>query len=105
VFYSVTRADYVDGHRLALRFADGSEGVVDFAKYVRRGGVFEKLADLDVFKSFKINADFGVVSWGDVDIAPETLYDEAHKTKSRRRPQVLEVAETRSKYVTGRKKG
>jgi hypothetical protein len=105
MYYSVTTAEHVGGRKLLLRFADGSSGVVDFSKYIRRGGVFRALADPKTFKSFEINRDFGVVSWGDMDIAPETLYAEAHREgKVRARKPAFAVAETRAEYRTRRGK-
>jgi hypothetical protein len=66
---------------LELTFQDGHSGIVDFAKYVRQGGVFARLADRKVFKRWRINPDFGTICWGDdLDIAPETLYRQATAT-------------------------
>jgi hypothetical protein len=76
--WSAVSAKYLDGHRLEITFEDGKSGIVDFQKYIRKGGVFQRLADVKFFKQFHINADFGVICWGDdVDIAPESLYQEA----------------------------
>ncbi len=61
-----------------MTFEDGASGVVDFSKYLSKGGVFEKFKDIEFFKDFKINAELGVLTWGnEVDTAPETLYAEA----------------------------
>jgi hypothetical protein len=68
-------AEYLEDHKLSVVFADGKMTVVDLSQYAARGGVFEKFKDLDYFKNFSINPDFGVLTWqGGVDIAPETLY-------------------------------
>jgi len=76
--WHVISAKYLDGYRLAVTFADGNSGVVDLEKQIRSGGVFARLADLKAFQQFQINPDFGVICWGDdVDIAPETLYEQA----------------------------
>ena len=105
MYYSVKAAEYVDGHKLLLHFEDGTSGVVDFAKYIQRGGVFRRLADPDTFRSFEINRDFGVVSWGDVDIAPETLYESINKGRSGRTGRaVAAVAEERGQYLTKKRK-
>jgi hypothetical protein len=75
--WNVVTAEYLDGYRLALTFADGTSGVVDLTRHVRAGGVFERIADLNAFRQFTINPDFGTICWGDdLDIAPETLYYE-----------------------------
>jgi len=98
--WNVISAKYLDGYRLAVTFADGNSGVVDLEKQIRAGGVFARLADLKAFQQFQINPDFGVICWGDdVDIAPETLYEEAVG-----KPTAAMVAESSGKYTTKRKK-
>ena len=96
MYFNVISAEYVDGYRLKVVFEDGTRGVVDLEPYTKRGGVFRKLADLKFFKRYKINADFGVLCWGprgEVDIAPETLYELAGgRTESAR------VAEGKADY-------
>lgn len=77
MYYSLVSAKQIEGHRLAVEFEDGRAGVVDIGVFIAKGGVFARLADEEVFRKFKINRDFGVLSWGDeVDIAPERLYEE-----------------------------
>ena len=75
--WNVVSAKHVGDYRLEVAFADGTSGVVDLARHVRAGGVFARLANVDAFKQFSINPDFGTICWGDdLDIAPETLYYE-----------------------------
>ena len=65
-------------NRLDAIFEDGRSGVVDFTRFVRKGGVFARLADLEFFKEFRINEELGVITWGEeIDIAPEILYSAA----------------------------
>ncbi len=74
----VISANYKGGYRIEVTFEDGVSGIVDFLKYLSKGGVFEKFNDMEFFKNFRINEELGVLTWGDeVDIAPETLYAEA----------------------------
>jgi hypothetical protein len=74
----VVTAQHKDGYRIELTFENGRRGIVDFSKYLSRGGVYERLRDPEFFRSFKVNEELGVLTWGDeVDIAPETLYSEA----------------------------
>jgi hypothetical protein len=74
----VISANYKGKYKIEVTFEDGVTGVVDFSKYLSKGGVFEKFKDIEFFKNFKINEELGVLTWGDeVDIAPETLYAEA----------------------------
>ena len=77
MYWSVTSARYLGGYRLAVTFEDGKSGVVDLEKRLRKRPVFKRLLDVKAFKQFRVNADFGVICWGDdLDIAPETLYYE-----------------------------
>jgi len=74
----VISATYKGGYNIEVTFEDGARGIVDFSKYLSKGGVFEKFKDIEFFKNFKINDELGVLTWrGEVDIAPETLYAEA----------------------------
>ena len=76
MYFDVTEATYSGKYQLDVRFADGSSGKVDFAKYLEEGTVLSKLKDLAVFKDFGVK--YGTIVWGeDLDIAPETLYLEA----------------------------
>ena len=74
----VISASYEGGYKIEVTFEDGARGIVDFEKYLEKGGVFNKFKDIDFFKRFSINEELGVLTWGnEIDIAPETLYAEA----------------------------
>ena len=74
----VISASYKGEYNIEVTFEDGATGIVDFSKYLEKGGVFNKFKDIEFFKTFTINEDLGVLTWGDeIDIAPETLYVEA----------------------------
>ena len=78
MLHDVVSATHVGEYRVELVFDDGKTGVVDFSKYIDRGGVFERLRDPEFFRSFTVDREFGVITWGgEIDIAPETLYAEA----------------------------
>src|SRR5437868_306335 len=99
MYWSVKSAKYVDGYRIAITFADGKSGIVDLEKRLRRGPVFKRLLNVKIFQQFQINPDFGVLCWGDdLDIAPETLYEEISGD-----PAAAKVAETPAKYTAKRK--
>jgi Protein of unknown function (DUF2442) len=77
----VVSATYKGKYKIEITFEDGKKGIVDFSKYLDKGGVFSRFRDINFFKSFKVNSELGVLSWGDeVDVAPETLYSEATGT-------------------------
>ena len=74
----VIAATYRGEYKIEVTFEDGATGIVDFSKYLDRGGVFEKFKDKKFFRNFHIDVELGVLTWGEeVDIAPETLYAEA----------------------------
>jgi Protein of unknown function (DUF2442) len=78
MLHDVVKAIYRGDYRIELEFDDGQGGVVDFSKYLERGGVFERFKDIEFFRSFSVNEELGILTWGDeVDVAPETLYAEA----------------------------
>ncbi len=78
MLHDVVSATLVGEYKIELVFDDGERGVVDFSKYLERGGVFERLRDPEFFRSFTVDPELGVITWGgEIDIAPETLYAEA----------------------------
>jgi hypothetical protein len=81
MIHDVVSAEYRGDYRIELCFDDGRRGVVDFAKYLDQGGVFERLRDMHYFRQFRINEELGVLTWeGNIDVAPETLYADATNT-------------------------
>ena len=71
----VTSAKSLNGYRLALTFNDGSQRVFDFEPLIEQYPVFSSLRDKSVFDRFDL--DGWTVTWmnGDIDIAPEYLYE------------------------------
>jgi len=62
------------GWTLLVRFADGLTGRVRFAPDYFTG-VFESLRDPDCFE--RVFVDHGAVAWpGDIDLAPDAMYQE-----------------------------
>jgi hypothetical protein len=74
MYHDVISVKCWDDFRLELTFDDGRSGVVACKPLIAKGGVFAKLRDLEVFRRAKLNEELGVVTWDDVDIAPETAY-------------------------------
>jgi hypothetical protein len=64
----------LDGYNLKVRFTDGVQTVVDLSPLLT-GQVFTPLKDKTVFDQVYI--DNGAPAWcdGEIDIAPEWLYD------------------------------
>ena len=78
MIHDVVIAEYLDGYRFRVTFDNGREGIIDFTSCLDAGGVFERFRDIDFFRTFSVDREIGVLSWGDeIDIAPETLYSRA----------------------------
>jgi hypothetical protein len=78
MLHDVVRAVYRGAYLIELEFDDGKRGVVDFSRYLARGGVFERFKDVEFFRSFAVNEELGILAWGDeIEVAPETLYAQA----------------------------
>jgi len=68
----ITNVAVIGDHRLRLSFEDGTVGDVAFEQRAWRG-VFEPLADPDVFAQVRV--DMGTITWPNgLDMAPEPLY-------------------------------
>jgi Protein of unknown function (DUF2442) len=69
----------VGDYRLRLLFDDGTVGDVDFSSR-EWAGVFEPLRDPAVFALVRVDHEAATIVWpGNLDMAPETLYEEARK--------------------------
>ena len=78
MIHDAVSAAYQGSYRIKITFDDGEWGIVDFAPYLKRGGVFKRFRDLTFFREFCVDEELGTLAWGDeIDIAPETLYVEA----------------------------
>jgi hypothetical protein len=69
--------EYVGGHSIRVRFADGIQGVLDLGTELW-GEVFEPLKDPEVFRQFRVDRELNTVTWpSGADLAPEFLYEQA----------------------------
>ena len=76
MYYEAKSVKYIRDYLLEVVFVDGTKGVADLSEYSKRGGVFSRFADMEFFKKVFVTPDFGVLTWpGEVDIAPETIYE------------------------------
>ena len=70
---SVTSVQARDDFHLELKFNTGETRLFDARPYLEKG-VFQRLKDPALFRQAYVA--FGTVCWpGNLDIAPETLYD------------------------------
>jgi hypothetical protein len=72
----VVSIKYLGGHRLRLRFGDGVEGVVDFAKLLKfRGELDRPLRDPKYFARAFLDREGGFVAWPNgMDVCNTVLY-------------------------------
>lgn len=77
MYFDVKEAELGSGHLVKLRFEDGSAGSVDLAAYIQQGTVFARLNDSAYVRTMRV--EHGALVWGEgeVDIAPEALYQDA----------------------------
>jgi hypothetical protein len=62
--------------RLQVVFNDGLAGIFP-VEPGRRGGVFLKLLDPQIFNAVTVNPDFGCVEWpGGIDLCPTAMHEE-----------------------------
>ena len=72
----ITQAEYVEKYKIELSFSDGLSAVVDLKDkiFLDHRIVFEKLQNLDFFRSFSKNS--WTIEWDNgVDLAPEFLHE------------------------------
>ena len=78
--YHIVEARYVAAHTVWLRFRDGTSGEIDLAPSLS-GPVFEPLRDPEVFRQFRLHAEFHTLVWPNgADFAPEFLHDNLRVT-------------------------
>ncbi|TVP77146.1 MAG: DUF2442 domain-containing protein [Puniceicoccaceae bacterium] len=71
-FLHIEEAKYLDGHRVWLKFNDGSDGQVDLGNELD-GPIFEPLKDPKFFQQFSLEGH--TLTWPNgADFAPEYLH-------------------------------
>ena len=72
----IVSARPLPGCRLQVVFNDGVAGIFP-VEPGRRGGVFLKLLDANIFNAVTVNPDFGCVEWpGGIDLCPTAMHEE-----------------------------
>ena len=77
--HDISAVEVIGKYRLRLTFDDGTVGDVDFSERDWRG-VFEPFKDPANFAKVRVSPESGTITWpGDLDMAPEPLYEEARR--------------------------
>jgi hypothetical protein len=80
VYWDVVEVKAESGHRLFVRFADGTSGKVQL-DLSELSGVLAPLLDPAFFE--RAFVDHGAVAWpGDIDLAPDAMYEQVVKQGS-----------------------
>ncbi len=78
--WRVVEVHTLPGYRLEVKFVDGTTGEVDMSRLVMsdRAGVFAQLREPAIFAQAYV--EYGAVVWpGEIDLAPDAMYDEIKK--------------------------
>lgn len=75
MFFEIVSAEYLNGYKISIHFKDGKSGIVDLSDYVDPTNVFKKFLDVEYFTNCSV--EYGTLTWGqgELDIAPEHLYE------------------------------
>ena len=100
MFTEVVEAQYVDTYKIWVRFNNGDCRIFDFATIIDKYPVFEPLKDIGLLKAFQIT---DTLEWldGEIDIAPEYLYEHGIATYPNKEVYLGSVAEDADQYVAG----
>jgi len=80
MYWGVVEVKAEPGHRLFVRFADGTSGMVQL-DVPELSGVLAPLRDPAFFEHACV--DHGAVAWpGDIDLAPDAMYEQVVKQGS-----------------------
>ena len=76
LLHDIEAVEHLGGHRLFLRFDDGSEGEVDLRVVVRRFvGSLSRLRDPKFVSQVRVHPEFRTLAWpGEIDLDPVVLY-------------------------------
>jgi hypothetical protein len=94
----VTEAQYIDAYKIWMRFNNGDCRIFDFATIFDKYPVFEPLKDLGLLKDFHVT---DTLEWldGEIDIAPEYLYEHGVVAYPNKEIKLGYVAEDKNRYI------
>ncbi len=77
MFFDIIDARYEGDYRIRLFFRNGKSGTVDLKDYICADELYSDIRNPAEFSKFTI--EFGTITWknGEIDIAPEILYEKS----------------------------
>ena len=76
MIHEITVVKVLDGYRVCICSADGTQGEVDLSDLVGKG-VFVAWSDPEEFKKLFIDPESHTLAWpGGIDLAPDALYQD-----------------------------
>lgn len=79
MYYDIKNVKYISAYKLEVSFENGEKGIADLKEYKNWGEVFKPFDDKEFFKKVFVHPELKVLYWpGDIDIAPETVYEMAN---------------------------
>ncbi len=94
----VTAVTVLEHWRLRVSFSDGVTGDVDLSGLKDAGPYWEPLCDPEFFAEAFVDPRSRTVAWpGDVDIAPEALYEDAKNNRVKARKTAHRTSGVRSR--------
>jgi hypothetical protein len=79
MLYEITAAKAYPNHTVTLTWSDGARGVVDFAPYIAKGGLFDELKNPDYFTQEMqiLRGGIGLTWPNEVDFSADGLRHDA----------------------------
>jgi len=83
MFTEVMNAEYLGDYKVSVQFNDGVRKIIDFygLLFLNNYPAFLPLKNMEIFKNFNVT---DTLEWdnGNIDIAPETLYEMGEKVNA-----------------------
>ena len=94
----VTEAQYIDAYKIWVHFNNGDCRIFDFTTIIDKYPVFEPLKDIELLKNFRLT---DTLEWmdGEIDVAPEYLYEHGVVAYPNKEVELECVAEDKNTYI------
>lgn len=94
----IIEAQYVNAHKIWVRFNNGDCRIFDFATIIDKYPVFEPLKDIELLRNFQVS---DTLEWldGEIVIAPEYLQEHGVVAYPNKEIELGSVAEDKNTYI------